>query len=339
MAKKTYTILVSSNRKGETKTLTISAAWLKMSIFLSGLAFVLFSAGVVDYVGLLLQAGENKRLKAEANFLKRQFRVVEGKLGALEKSLEQVSIFTKKLRIITNIEDMDREVNTTVGPMPKLGQNMPGYNEEGFFNPRNPASNSFVANDKPHMQFAKPILDIESGEIAASSGRDYSRLSIRIDRSVKASKLQEQGVIALLGTLAERQSLLDSTPSIKPTRGWFTSRFGYRLDPFTGKPQMHNGLDFAAPPGTPVHAPADGVVSYVGYESGYGKLVSIDHGYGVVTRYAHNSQVFVEVGQKVGRRDVISAVGTTGRSTGSHLHYEVRVHGVPVDPFNYVLDE
>ncbi len=132
---------------------------------------------------------------------------------------------------------------------------------------------------------------------------------------------------------------VNATPNIKPTRGWFTSRFGYRGDPFTGKPDMHYGLDMAAAPGTPVMAPADGVVSYVGYESGYGKIVAIDHGFGVRTRYAHNSQIYVELGQKIKRRDVISAVGTTGRSSGPHLHYEVRVNDVPVDPINYILNE
>jgi len=80
-------------------------------------------------------------------------------------------------------------------------------------------------------------------------------------------------------------------------------------------------------------------VSYVGYESGYGKLISIDHGYGVVTRYAHTSQVYVQLGQKVTRRDVIAAVGNTGRSSGPHLHYEVRIHGMPVDPMNYILGQ
>ena len=102
---------------------------------------------------------------------------------------------------------------------------------------------------------------------------------------------------------------------------------------------MHNGLDIAAAPGSPIVAPADGVVSFAGYDPGYGKLVSIDHGYGVVTRFGHTSQIFVEVGQRIRRRDVIAAVGNTGRSTGPHLHYEVRVNSVPVDPYNYVLDD
>jgi murein DD-endopeptidase MepM/ murein hydrolase activator NlpD len=118
-----------------------------------------------------------------------------------------------------------------------------------------------------------------------------------------------------------------------------TSKFGYRLSPFTGRPMMHQGLDLAAPPGSPIVAPADGIVSFAGYDAGYGKLVSIDHGYGVVTRFGHTSQIYVEVGQKVKMGDVIAAVGSTGRSTGPHVHYEVRVNGVPVDPRNYLLDE
>ena len=125
---------------------------------------------------------------------------------------------------------------------------------------------------------------------------------------------------------------------MKPVRGWFTSKFGYRIDPFHGRPMMHNGIDIAAAHGTAVYAPADGVVSYVGFEQGYGKIISIDHGYGIVTRYGHNSKIFVQVGQKLKRRDVIAAVGTTGRSSGPHVHYEVRVHGVPVDPINYILE-
>lgn len=352
MNKKTFTILISSNRKGQTRSLTVSSGWLKASVALSVFVSILFAAGVVDYVGLLLQAGENKRLKAESTHLKRQFRMVEGKLESLEKSLEQVSIFTKKLKMITNIEDSDRGIKASIGPMPKLGQNvtdsygledeLPHENEEGFFDPNRQVASvgsSSSAAITGGMFSDKAVLDVENGELSAASGRNYAKLSIRIDRAVRSSELQEQGVIALLGTLSERQFLLDATPSIRPARGWLTSRFGYRLDPFTGKTTMHNGIDFAAPPGTPVHAPADGIVSYVGYEHGYGKLVSIDHGYGVVTRFGHNSQIYVELGQKISRRDIISGIGSTGRSSGPHVHYEVRVNGIPVDPMNYVLNE
>jgi murein DD-endopeptidase MepM/ murein hydrolase activator NlpD len=101
---------------------------------------------------------------------------------------------------------------------------------------------------------------------------------------------------------------------------------------------LHTGLDIAASVGTPIYAPADGVISFAGYDGGYGKLLSLDHGYGVVTRFGHCSELYVQVGQKVKRGDVIGAVGNTGRSTAAHLHYEVRVNGIPVDPINYILE-
>lgn len=334
MDKKTYTILITSNRRGQTRSVGISAAWLKAGLLAVFVTFVIMGAVAVDYVGLLLEAGESKRLRAENTHLKRQFQMVESKLSALETGLERVQNFTKKLKLITNIEDEDRSLKLAIGPMPKAGQSFPEYYQA--MQDRAPAS-EFLSREQGWKDSIP--LDERGGELSTQRDQDYASLSIRIDRAVKDTQLKEQGVLKLWEALSERQSLLNATPSIKPTRGWFTSRFGYRIDPFTGKPVMHSGIDIAASPGTPIYAPADGVISYVGYESGYGKMVSIDHGYGVITRYAHNSRIFVEQGQRVSRRDVIASVGSTGRSTGPHLHYEVRVHGVAVDPMNYILDE
>lgn len=334
MDNKTYTILVTTNRRGETRRLTLPAPVLKLAIFLGLVAVMLFGAATVDYVGLLLQANENKRLRAENLSLKKQFQIVETKVNSLETSLERVQNFSKKLKLITNIDDEDRSVKLTMGTQPKPGQ--PG--DEAFepVEDRAPAS-EILNKDSLFMQRAP--LDEIKGELSTEAKKDYATLSIRIDRAVKETQLKEQSILALWESLSERQSLLNSTPSIKPARGWFTSKFGYRIDPFNGKAIMHAGIDVAGPPGSPVYAPADGVISYVGFEEGYGKLVSIDHGYGVITRFGHNSRVFAVVGQKVKRRDVIAAVGSTGHSTGPHVHYEVRVHGVPVDPMNYILDE
>jgi len=339
MDNKTYTFLITSNRRGETRSLTITAGWLKASLALSIVGLVIASATAIDYFGLLLEQGENKLLRAENEQLTRQFQVVESKLATLESSLDRIKTLTTKIRLITNIEDEDRVMKLTVGAMPRIEQNLAEFEGEGAghrHDEREPAS-EFLKRDSMFLE--RPPLDEARGELSAIRNRDYASLSIRIDRAVRDSSLREQGVIRLQELLQERQSILNATPSIKPTRGWFTSRFGYRVDPFTGKPDMHYGLDMAASPGTPIMAPADGVVSYVGYESGYGKIVAIDHGFGVRTRYAHNSQIYVELGQKVKRRDVISAVGSTGRSSGPHLHYEVRVNDVPVDPINYILDE
>lgn len=331
MDKKKFTFLITTNRRGKTHSLTVTAAWLKAFLFLAVIFTVLIGAASVDYVGLLLESGENKRLQAENATLKRQFQVVESKLESLETGLDRVNQFSKKLKLITNIEDEDRSLKLSVST-----NDVPPEMEGDFASQREP-STAFLQKDSVFME--TPPLDEQHGELGIEVRRDYATLSVRIDRAVKETQLREQGILQLYESLSERQSLLAATPSIKPARGWFTSRFGYRIDPFTGKPVMHAGLDIAAPPGTPIYAPADGVISFVGYEAGYGKLVSIDHGYGVVTRFAHNSRLLVEKGQKVSRRDVIATVGNTGRSSGPHLHYEVRVHGVPVDPMNYILDE
>jgi murein DD-endopeptidase MepM/ murein hydrolase activator NlpD len=185
----------------------------------------------------------------------------------------------------------------------------------------------------------KPLND-QTGELAnETADKDYASIVIRIEKAVKETQLKEQSVIDLWESLSERQSLLNATPNMKPAKGWITSRFGYRTSPFTGKTTLHAGLDIAAAPGSPIYAPADGVVTFASYDEGYGKLVSIDHGFGVTTRFGHMSQIYVQVGQRVSKWDVVGAVGNTGRSTGPHCHYEVRINGTPVDPINYILDE
>lgn len=330
-----------SNRKGTTKKVVVSAAWLKAGLALFIVTSVISAACVVDYVGLLSQSIENKRLRAENTQLKQQFQVVEGKLNALETGLERVKGFVTKLKLITNVESEDRTLKLAIGPLPRTGQSVESEVAAAKDSTgRAPAGlgGGFMA-EQDAVFYDKPPADELQGELTVEGQRDYASLAVRIDQAVAETGIREQGILELWETLSERQALMAATPSIKPARGWFTSKFGYRISPFTGRPTMHQGLDIAAAPGSPVYAPADGVVSFAGYDAGYGKLVSIDHGYGVITRFGHNSQIFVEVGQKVHRRDVIAAVGTTGRSTGPHCHYEVRVNGVPVDPHNYILDE
>lgn len=332
--RKKVTFLIVSNRSGKTKRFIVSEAWLKAGIFAAIVAAIIFASGMVDYFGLLVQAIENKRLKVENVQMKQQFQVVESKLNSLEKGLERVKSFSQKLRLITNIDDDERVLKLTVGAGPKPGQNTDEMSEAVGDRP----SSSKMANKDTGFFVDSPINE-EEGELAVENQRDYATLVVRIDKAIKESQLREQSVLDLWELLSERQSLINAIPSIKPARGWYTSRFGYRVSPFTGRSQMHQGLDVAASPGSPVFAPADGIVTFTGYDDSYGKLVSIDHGYGLLTRYGHNSQIYVHVGQKVSRWDVIAAVGNTGRSTGPHLHYEVRVNGIPVDPANYILSE
>lgn len=138
--------------------------------------------------------------------------------------------------------------------------------------------------------------------------------------------------------LMERDRFWSSTPSIAPVRGLLTDGFGGRSDPFTGRPSDHGGVDISTSHGRPVIAPADGVVAKAEWASGYGRVIYLSHGYGYSSRYGHLSKISVEPGEKVKRGEIIGYVGSTGRSTGPHLHYEVRVNGRPVNPLEYVLD-
>ncbi|MDN5937248.1 MAG: M23 family metallopeptidase [Salinisphaera sp.] len=127
------------------------------------------------------------------------------------------------------------------------------------------------------------------------------------------------------------------TPSGSPTlTGWISSVFGWRVDPFTGRRGFHEGIDFAAPLGSKVLAAAAGVVSFAGHMQGYGNLVEINHGNGYVTRYGHCKKILVHVGQRVDKGEVVAKVGSTGRSTGPHVHFEVRRNGKVVNPASYI---
>ncbi len=113
------------------------------------------------------------------------------------------------------------------------------------------------------------------------------------------------------------------------------SGYGYRVDPIYGTAKFHEGMDFASNIGTPVYATGNGIVKFAKWHSGYGNLIEIDHGFNYVTRYAHLSEISVATGQQVKRGDLIGKVGNTGKSTGPHLHYEVRLRGIPQNPVNY----
>ena len=332
--KKRMTLFLVSNQTGQTRKIVISATQLKVILFTVSFCILIFVTGFIDYLGLLLQSMENKKLKVENAALLKQFQVVEGKVSSLENSLERVKSFTTKLKLITNVDAEDRILKLTMGNKPAPGQPVEEYEPMD----QRPAQDEIVQQDQTFNP--KPVVNEARTEVAVEkSDRDYATLVVRIDKAVKETQLKEQSVIELWESLSERQSLLNATPNVKPAKGWITSRFGYRMNPFTGKNTMHGGLDIAAAPGSPVYSPADGIVAFASYDEGYGKLVSIDHGYGVSTRFGHNSQIYVHVGQKVSKWDVIAAVGNTGRSTGPHLHYEVRINGTPVDPSNFILDE
>lgn len=331
--KKTITLYFVTNDEKSTRKVTLPVSYFKTLGFAIVFILIALLAAIIDYFGLLAQSVENKKLKTENLNLQKQFQVVEGKLDSLQSALDRVGAISSKLKLITDTHMKERaerlsfpaQINTADDAI--ATKNSERMTSEEFY------------DQDPSINTENPVNTLK-GELASEkSNSNYATLVIKIDKAVKDSLLKEQSVIQLWESLSDSQSLLAATPSMRPARGPVGSRFGYRADPINGKMKMHAGLDIVVPPGTPVRAPADGVVSFAGWDDFYGKLVSIDHGFGVLTRYGHNSQIYVQVGQKVEKYDVISAVGSTGRSTGPHLHYEVRVNGVPVNPANYILDE
>jgi len=185
------------------------------------------------------------------------------------------------------------------------------------------------------LELAKALKEGEQAEQAQRLGRLYQDLE-RLEREIA---LRAESLQTVTEYLTKQKDRLAATPALWPTEGYVTSRFGPRTSPFTGQPQQHTGVDIAAPPGTPIRAPADGVVTFVGTLPGYGHALVLTHGYGFKTFYGHNQRNQVAKGQTVKRGQVIALVGNTGYSTGAHLHYEVLLNDQPHDPLKYVVDE
>lgn len=192
------------------------------------------------------------------------------------------------------------------------------------------------------MAMGGGTLEIEqvlTAEEQAARLQLISQLFEDVERLEREVALRAESFEALTAYLTEQKDRLAATPSIWPAKGYVSSKFGPRISPFTGRRQRHTGIDIAAARGTPVLAPADGVVTYSGKLAGYGRAIVVDHGFGIKTFYGHNHQNKVKKGQRVARGQVIAAVGSSGYSTGSHLHYEVLVKDTPVNPLKYIVDE
>jgi len=191
----------------------------------------------------------------------------------------------------------------------------------------NPAEFSF---DKPAAQ---------GGPLVTNAGADVSSQDLERQLAMMSTAVSDRGdkLAALQTMLMQNQLNQKLLPTILPvTSGWHSSNFGWRVDPFTGASAMHEGVDFVVPEGTPIYASAGGVVAYSDKHPSYGNMVEIEHGNDIITRYAHASKLLVKVGQVVRRGDKIAEVGSTGRSTGNHLHFEVRYKGSAQNPVRFL---
>ncbi len=175
-------------------------------------------------------------------------------------------------------------------------------------------------------------------QVDSVAGKTAFAISYDLNALERRARLLSESLDEATDSLKAHYDLLESTPSILPTTGWLSSRFSKsRMHPIHNRPLPHEGIDIAAPDGTPILAAAKGRVIRSGWVVGYGLTVEIDHGFGYTTLYGHASKLLVRRGQLVKRGDVIAKVGRTGVATSSNLHYEVRIHGKPVNPLNFVL--
>lgn len=191
----------------------------------------------------------------------------------------------------------------------------------------NPAEFSF---EKPAAQ-GGPLLTSSTMNIGIGNlEREVQNLTLVVsDRGDKLSALQTM--------LMQNQLNQNLLPSVAPVKeGWYSSNFGWRVDPFNGQSAMHEGVDYVVPEGTPIYASAGGVVAYADNHPSYGNMIEIEHGNDIITRYAHASKLLVKVGQVVRRGEKIAEVGSTGRSTGNHLHFEVRYKGSAQNPVRFL---
>jgi len=274
------------------------------------LGFFLFITLVVffDYLNIKItfnkQEAQNLIAKQSDEILnqRKQIQKFADEINSIKTSLVKLNTFEKKIRVIANIENSS-EQDSLFG----IGGSIPE--------------------------------DLDSQLPLTEKHNTLLREMHEQTRGLALASVSQQKVFeSLYESLKSQRNLLSSTPSIRPTEGWLSSGFGYRISPFTGLREFHKGIDIAGKKLTEIIATADGVVTFSGKNGLYGNMIKIDHGHGMVSRYGHIHKTLKKQGEAVKRGDVIALMGNTGRSTGSHLHYEILLNGLPVNPNKYILN-
>jgi murein DD-endopeptidase MepM/ murein hydrolase activator NlpD len=302
MAKRRWTILLVPNGAAPSKVLEVSRGLLRLAGTLGVVLFV--SALLVGYatVSRRLDLSRTAALEAENERLVRELSDLSGRLEHLSDTIAQISRRDARIRVLANLEPIDPQVQAA-----GIG---------------GPASGS------------------ETADATTPGLRRAQEVRVDLNGLIRRANLLASSFDAAADSLKSHKERLAATPSIMPTRGWLTSAFSsMRSHPVLHVARPHEGIDVSAPMGTPIEAPAAGVVRSAGWEAGYGHTVEIDHGYGIMTRFAHASRLLVRQGNRVARGEKIALVGNSGLATGPHLHYEVHVNGRAVNPLRYVMPE
>jgi murein DD-endopeptidase MepM/ murein hydrolase activator NlpD len=274
-----FTVIVVSDHSQAVRKFRVPRKWLKHAAYVGAAVLLVGLATVGHYFALLGASSENAVLKEENAQLRSQILLVQEKVAHISATLDRVERFDAKLRTaVTQLQDPER--NLAIGP---------------------------VGDADADAAIPGPAPAAEAN-LSALPGK-LSSLQTEASR-------QEQSLRELQEYFDDQRSLLASTPSIWPTRGWVTSDFGTRIDPYTAERKMHQGMDIATPHGQVIYTPSDGSVVFLGTEGGYGKVLVIDHGYGVKTRYGHLSEIHVRLGDRVRRGEKVAPSGTPAAPPG-----------------------
>jgi murein DD-endopeptidase MepM/ murein hydrolase activator NlpD len=303
MAKRRWTVVFVPHGSEPSKIIEVSYGLIKTAI--CGAALGLAAALLVGYATMAHTADLSRtaRLQDENSRLAQEIGELHGRLSTLSDTLARISQRDARIRVLANLEPIDPQVQAAGIGGPTLAA-------------------------RPGLLNAGPVV------------RRSEEIRVDLNALIRRANLMASSFEEAKDSLASHSQRLAATPSIMPTQGWLTSAFSsMREHPILHIARPHEGIDVTAPMGSPIEAPAAGVVTEAGWESGYGNTVTIDHGYGIVTKFAHASKLLVRAGQRVQRGQRIALVGNTGLATGPHLHYEVHVNGRPVDPLKYVLPD
>ncbi len=297
---KKYQVFVFDEKSGKKRSFSFKSS---VSVYV-----FLFLLALVGVNGFLVQHFlSTKDIKKDLFFAEREIEEKESRLVGILAELEVLR------EDINRIRQFDNQLKMLVGEKTLAEESSVGGIE---------------ADD-----FKVDMLPLHRQELASRKILSYIR---ELKKDSQLEEIIQQDLIVYMNESTQK---LASIPSIIPSQGFISSRFGYRTSPFTGSRQLHKGLDVAAPIGTKIISPADGKVVFAQRDGAYGLSVKIDHGNGIITRYAHMSKFNVKRGDRIKRGDLIGLVGNTGRSTGAHLHYEVIVNGVHTDPMAYIVEK
>src|SRR5918996_396666 len=301
MAKRRWTVVLVPHDAEPSRILEVSYRVVKTAV--AGALFATVAALCVGYITIArtVDLSKSARLAQENARLEQQLGELNGRLLGLVDTLSRISQRDARIRVLANLEPIDPQVQAA--------------------------------------GIGGPTVSGVEGEVGSAMRRS-NEIRVDLNALIRRANLLASSFKEAADSLGVHSDRLAATPSIMPTQGWLSSAFSsMRAHPILHMARPHEGIDVTAPMGSPIEAPAAGVVRDAGWESGYGNTIVIDHGFGTVTKFAHASKMLVREGQRVSRGQRIALVGNSGLATGPHLHYEVHVHGRAVDPLRYVLPE